>query len=83
MKIQTIKDYQLNGGVCSTEIWPVTSTAAVLCRDSEGNAIEGVADTLEERLASIETRLSKIETLLESMMYAVITTDEIENLTQD
>lgn len=53
-QIRQLKDLDLFRGVCKRDIFPVTSTSAVLSLDKEGNPIPDVQPVLEDRLKALE-----------------------------
>lgn len=81
-QIRQLNDLDLFRGVCDRDIYPVTTTAAILCRDAKGEAIDGVGDTLEERLQSIEVKLTAIENQINAVLYRLITEEEVKELTE-
>lgn len=78
--IVTLKDYQIVGGMCDTEVYPTTTTSAVLSKDSEGNDVEGVENTLEERLQVIEAKLKAVEEMLSSLESYVLSSEQVTDI---
>lgn len=55
--IKILKEDQLVGGTDNTPVYPVSSTQAIYCQDSEGNVPQGVKPKLEDRLRDIENSM--------------------------
>lgn len=58
--IKILKEDQLVGGTDNTPVYPVSSTQAIYCQDSEGNVPQGVKPKLEDRLRDIENSISEV-----------------------
>jgi hypothetical protein len=55
--IKTLKENELTGGIDNTDVYPVTSTQAIYCQDSQGKVPKGRKPKLEDRLEDIENSL--------------------------
>lgn len=82
-QIRQLNDLDLFRGVCDRDIFPVTITTAVLCRDDKGQLPEGTANTLEERLQAIEIKLAIVENNINTILYGLITQEQIQELIGD